>query len=204
MIFFQRRSERAQPIRPVNENMWGYFTIEAERERKQERQIETEPLVKVEEQRIMGLYNQSVQIGCIGGCLDQEFEVWSKGLLRDFQDGTFRLVLSTIVAAEIASAIESVQAQYEDFLVLESEILEVTEPAIALAEAYQRRQILKPKYYPDGLHIALATVAEVDVLVSWNFKHIVHFNKIRLFNAVMGYKPLQIYSPREVTTHGTD
>jgi hypothetical protein len=116
-------------------------------------------------------------------------------------------VLSTIVAAEIASAIETVQVQYEDFLALESEILEVTESAIALAEAYQSRQILAPKYYPDGLHIALATVAEVDVLVSWNFKHIVHFNKIRLFNAVnleMGYKPLQIYSPREVTTYGTD
>jgi predicted nucleic acid-binding protein len=148
-----------------------------------------------------------IDTSVIGGCLDQEFKVWSKGLLRDFQEGTFRLVLSTIVAAEIASAIETVQVRYEDFLALESEILEVTEPAIALAEAYQSRQILTPKYYPDGLHIALATIAEVDVLVSWNFKHIVHFNKIRLFNAVnleMGYKPLQIYSPREVTTYGTD
>lgn len=48
-------------------------------------------------------------------------------------------------------------------------------------------------FYTDGLHIAIATAAEVDVLVSWNFKHIVHFNKIRLFNAVnleLGYKPI--------------
>jgi hypothetical protein len=46
------------------------------------------------------------------------------------------------------------------------------------------------------------SVAEADLLVSWNFRHIVHFDKIRLFNSVnleMGYKPLQIYSPREVT-----
>lgn len=60
-------------------------------------------------------------------------------------------------------------------------------------------------FYDDGLHIALATVAEADVLVCWNFKHIVRFDKIRLFNAVnleYGYKPLQIYSPREVTTYG--
>ncbi len=54
------------------------------------------------------------------------------------------------------------------------------------------------------LHIALATVAEVDVLVSWNFRHIVRLDKIRLFNAAnteLGYKPLAIYSPREVTTY---
>lgn len=63
---------------------------------------------------------------------------------------------------------------------------------------------ITPKYHNDGIHIALATVAEVDVLVSWNFRHIVNFNKIRLFNAVnmeQGYKQIQIYSPREVTTH---
>lgn len=57
------------------------------------------------------------------------------------------------------------------------------------------------------LHIALATVADVDLLVSWNFKHIVRFDKIRLFNAVnleQGYKPLAIHSPREVTTHETN
>lgn len=50
-------------------------------------------------------------------------------------------------------------------------------------------------------------MADVDVLVSWNFKHIVRFDKIRLFNAVnleQGYKPLSIYSPREVTTYEAD
>jgi hypothetical protein len=50
----------------------------------------------------------------------------------------------------------------------------------------------------------LATVAAVDALVSWNFKHIVRLEKIRLFNAVnveSGYQPLNILSPREVTTH---
>ena len=65
--------------------------------------------------------------------------------------------------------------------------------------------ILTPKFYDDATHIALATLADVDPLVSWNFRHIVHYDKIRLFNAVnleRGYKPIQIYSPREVTHHG--
>lgn len=53
----------------------------------------------------------------------------------------------------------------------------------------------------------MATVAEVDVLVSWNFRHIVRLDKIRLFNAVnlaQGYKSPTIYSPREVMSHGTE
>jgi len=54
------------------------------------------------------------------------------------------------------------------------------------------------------LHVAMATVAKVDVLLSWNFKHIVRLEKIRLYNAVnleLGYAPLQIYSPREVASY---
>jgi hypothetical protein len=53
----------------------------------------------------------------------------------------------------------------------------------------------------DAEHIAAATVAEVDIVVSWNFRHIVHFEKIRGFNGVntlKGYRALEIYSPAEV------
>ena len=71
--------------------------------------------------------------------------------------------------------------------------------------AYEARAILGPKYRNDLLHIALATVAAVDVLVSWNFKHIVRLDKIQLINEVnvaLTYRSLPIYSPREVTTYG--
>ena len=64
--------------------------------------------------------------------------------------------------------------------------------------------MLGSRFRNDMLHIALATVAEADVLVSWNFRHIVRLDRIRLFNAVnleQGYKTLTIYSPREVTTY---
>jgi hypothetical protein len=53
-------------------------------------------------------------------------------------------------------------------------------------------------------HIALATIDEVDMLVSWNFKHIVNFDKIRQFNTVnkeLGHKLIRILSPREVTNY---
>ena len=76
-----------------------------------------------------------------------------------------------------------------------------------LTDTYLEREILTFKFADDAFHIALASVANVDVLVSWDFKHIVHFDKIRRFSAVnikRGYKPLQIYSPREVTDYGNE
>ena len=76
-----------------------------------------------------------------------------------------------------------------------------------MANKYQKRRILTPKFFNDGLHIAIATVNKIDILVGWNLKHIVHFNKIHLFNAVnmeMGFKPIDIYSPREVNTYEQD
>ena len=141
----------------------------------------------------------------IGGCFDNEFSRWSNALIQDFRDGTFRPLVSEVTEREIADAPEKIQQLYAELLTLNAEVLQVDETAIDLANQYQRRRILTPKFYDDGVHIALATIAEADVLVSWNFKHIVKFDKIRLFNGVnllYGYKPLQIYSPREVTTHG--
>jgi hypothetical protein len=146
-----------------------------------------------------------IDTSVIGGCFDPEFAEWSNGLVQDFRNGTFQPLLSEVTAAEIEKAPEKVQAVYAELMSLKAEIMTVNENALELADEYQQRNILTPKFYDDGLHIALATVAEADLLVSWNFKHIVHFDKIRLFNAVnveFGYKPLQIFSPREVTTYG--
>lgn len=140
----------------------------------------------------------------IGGCFDAEFSPWSNGLVEDFRLGVFKLVLSEVVAAEIEPAPEEVIRKYADLMTFSPEVVELSNDAIALADAYLGHKILDERYLRDMLHIAVATVAEVDVLTSWNFKHIVHYDKIRLFNAVnieVGYKPLQILSPRELTRH---
>lgn len=137
----------------------------------------------------------------LGGCFDPEFARWSNALIRDFRTSRLHPVISDVVAAEINMAPPAIQALYAELQMIHPTMVLTTEAVIALADQYQARHILTPKYYDDGLHIALATIAEVDVLVSWNFRHIVHLDKIRLFNAVnleQGYKPLSIYSPREV------
>jgi predicted nucleic acid-binding protein len=148
-----------------------------------------------------------IDTSVIGGCHDEEFALWSNGLVKDFRLGNYALALSEVVDAEIQDAPEPVRTTYAELLSLEHTFIRITEEAVQLSDAYLYRGILTPKYSDDALHIALATIAEVDVLASWNFKHIVHFDKIRLFTAVnieRGYKPLQIYSPREVTNYGEE
>ena len=155
----------------------------------------------------MRLQRVYVDTSVIGGCHDDEFALWSNGLMKDFRLGNFRPVVSEVVDAEVRDAPEPIRDIYSELLTLEPEFLNATEEAVQLAETYLERQILTARFFDDALHIALASVAEVDVLVSWNFKHIVHFDKIRLFTAVnieRGYKPLQIYSPREVTNYGDE
>lgn len=73
----------------------------------------------------------------------------------------------------------------------------------APAEAYIRAAVLSPGMRADAQHIAIATVGRVDVLVSWNFKHIVNLERIRGYNSVnlrQGYPLIEIRTPREVVS----
>ncbi len=143
----------------------------------------------------------------IGGCFDEEFKVWSNTLIADIQCGLFEGVTSEVVEAEIADAPPKVQDKYLEFLGMNPEILKLNAEAIKLVDIYLQQKILSEKFRNDMLHIALATISDVDILVSWNFRHIVRYDKIRQFNAVnlqQGYHNLDIYSPREVTSYEKD
>lgn len=146
-----------------------------------------------------------VDTSVIGGCLDDEFKEWSNGLLSDFKKRIFVPVVSELTVREIAHAPLSVRTVFAAFRKYTENIIVPTLEMQTLADAYQTSGIVTRKFADDALHIAIATVAKVDILVSWNFKHIVHFDKIRRFNAVnkeMGYAEIMIYSPREVTGYG--
>lgn len=148
-----------------------------------------------------------VDTSVIGGCFDPEFKEWSVALVDDFRLGRYIPVISDVTAAEVLAAPAFVRALHAEILSLSAEVLGVSEEAISLAGSYEAHSVLDAKFRNDMLHIALATIADVDVLVSWNFRHIVRLDKIRLFNAVnieQGYKPISIYSPREVMTYGQE
>jgi predicted nucleic acid-binding protein len=140
----------------------------------------------------------------IGGCFDSEFAPWSNRLFSDIDNGLFAPVTSDIVSAELFYAPIKVKQRYKEFMQFHPDILEVNSDVEMLTDAYIGHLILSAKFKNDMLHIALASVHNVDILVSWNFKHIVHYDKIAKFNAVnleYGFRQIIILSPREVSTY---
>lgn len=124
--------------------------------------------------------------------------------MKDFRLGNFKPVISDLTASEIAPAPLLIQEKYAELLEYGPDVADLTKGVKNLFDAYMERQIVPIKYTNDILHIALATVDDVDIVVNWNFKHIVHYEKIRKFNAVnreQGYRQIEIYSPREVTNY---
>lgn len=137
----------------------------------------------------------------LGGCEDPEFREPSRRLLEAFVAGEMTLVLSELTIRELAGAPESVRCLIDRIPPAHVEPLALSAEAEELAAVYIAEGALPARMRADALHIALATVARVDVLVSWNFKHIVNLRRIHAYNGVnlkSGYPLLEIRSPREV------
>jgi predicted nucleic acid-binding protein len=141
----------------------------------------------------------------IGGCLDEEFEDASTQLTQRFAGGEDILVLSDLTRAELRRAPDDVRAVLRDIPPDNIEEVELTEEAADLAEQYVGAGVIGATNRLDAQHIATATVHQVDVLVSWNFRHIVNLDRIRGYNSVnlrLGYSIVEIRSPREVLPYG--
>jgi hypothetical protein len=109
-----------------------------------------------------------VDTSVLGGCFEPEFAPWSNGLVADFRAGTFTPVFSALLETELRRAPDLVREVYSELLVLAGESVPVSDEALDLLATYEARRVLGSKFRSDMLHIALATVADVDVLVSWN------------------------------------
>ena len=142
-----------------------------------------------------------VDASVLGGCEDDEFAKHSIRLMQCFAGGQFTLVLSDLTIQELAAAPEAVRKRLAEVPEENIETLALDAESKDLAEAYIRAGVLTNRMRVDAQHIALATVARVDVLVSWNFKHIVNLERIHGYNSVnlrAGYPVLEIRAPREV------
>lgn len=136
-----------------------------------------------------------------GGCFDDEFSEESNTFFQEVKDGKFILVISYVTLRELSKAPEEVKRVLDDLPTEHVEFIEYIEEISILRDAYLSANILGPSGRSDAEHIASASVAEVDFVISWNFNHIVHYDKIIQYQAVNlmnGYKSIQIYSPKEV------
>ena len=142
-----------------------------------------------------------IDTSVIGGCEDVEFSEHSLRLLDCFTRGDYVLVISSLTVQELALAPVEVQKHLAAVPETYIETCQLSNEARELAEAYISEGVISERMRADAQHIAMATVARVDVLVSWNFKHIVNLNRIRGYNSVnlrRGYPTLEIRAPREV------
>lgn len=140
-----------------------------------------------------------------GGAYDRGFDEASSRFFSQIADGRFQLVISTLVLKELEPAPPNVQGVLDEVREL-LELAEITPSVNALAEAYIRAGVVSTKWAEDAIHVAAATVSRCGMIVSWNFKHIVQYDKIPLYNAVntlQGYGNIGIFSPLEVV-YGKD
>mgnify|MGYP001287843129 FL=1 len=137
----------------------------------------------------------------LGGCEDEEFAEHSVRLMEGFVRGERVLVLSALTVQELAAAPAKVRRRLAAVPEAHIETLQLDAEARELSEAYVTAGVLTAKMRADAQHIAIATVGRVDVLVSWNFKHIVNLQRIHGYNSVnlrRGYPMIEIRTPREV------
>ena len=138
----------------------------------------------------------------IGGYYDPEFSEWTRPLIDDILNRKHVSIISDITIMEIMDAPRNVNQLLEKLINSNSELITSNEQTDLLASHYLKEGVLTRKSIEDAQHIALATYNNVSAVVSWNFKHLVNMDRIRLFNSVnlkYGYGLIDIRSPREVT-----
>jgi len=137
----------------------------------------------------------------LGGCQDEEFREPSRRLVDAFVTGELTLVLSELALRELEAAPEAVRSALSRVPDAHIELVAISPEAEELAADYIQDGAIAGNMRADALQIALATVARVDMLVSWNFKYIVNLKRIHAYNAVnlkRGHPLLEIRTPREV------
>lgn len=142
-----------------------------------------------------------------GGHNDKEFEEWTKPFFEQARQGKFIIVLSDVTIRELENAPEEVKKIPETIPPEFLELAEISEEQLELASKYIQEGVLTEKFETDAQHIAIATILKVDTLVSWNFRHMVNFFKIRQYNSInlkYGYSTIDIRTPKEITYEDND
>ena len=136
-----------------------------------------------------------------GGIFDEEFSEFTKPLFKRIKNNEFELIYSDITEEELKNAPEKIRLATHDLPKNSTNYVKSDIEAANLANKYIEEKVVGFTSYTDCLHIALATVHNADILLSWNFKHIVNVVRIIGYNAVnlsQGYKQIDIRSPREL------
>jgi hypothetical protein len=146
-----------------------------------------------------------IDTSIVGGFFDEEFKEATELLFERLERMEVRFVVSDLLDLELLGApiyVRELLVQYPSEMF---ERVELTQEVIELADTYIKEGVVGKTSLEDCRHIALATINKVDVLASWNFKHIVNLEKIKGYNSVnlrLGYSLIEIRSPKDLVNYG--
>ncbi len=136
-----------------------------------------------------------------GGTQDPEFQSASLRIIRYILDGRIEALISQTTVREIGKAPELVRNALDNIRDEYLNLVELDEQVERLAQAYIDGGVLSARHIGDALHVAAATVGGAHVILSWNFKHIVNYQRIGKFKAInveLGHSAIEIRSPLEI------
>jgi len=148
-----------------------------------------------------------IDTSVIGGFYDDEFQEDTRALFQRLENNEIIFVVSDLLDLELLEAPEKVRDLIGKYSAEKFERVLLTEDAIQLADAYIKEKVVGKSSLEDCRHIALATINRVDVLASWNFKHIVNLDRIKGYNSVnlrLGFPMIEIRSPKDLIKYGND
>ena len=136
-----------------------------------------------------------------GGAFDKEFDEVTLQLFERVKLGQVICVFSDLTESELLNAPENVKEYFKNLPKQNIERVVVTDEILTLASKYVAEKVVGKTSFDDCVHIATATIYKADILVSWNFKHIVNVYRIRGYNSInirSNYLSLEIRSPKEI------
>jgi hypothetical protein len=142
-----------------------------------------------------------IDTSVVGGYFDDEFKEPTQKLFERLEKDEVVFVISDLLELELIDAPEHVRELLYKYSSNKFKRVTLTEETIKLADTYISTGVVGKTSMEDCRHIALATVNRVDVLASWNFKHIVNLDRIKGYNSVnlrMGYPIIEIRSPKDL------
>jgi predicted nucleic acid-binding protein len=135
-------------------------------------------------------------------------EADTKRLWEEIKAGIFESFISPVVVEELERCAEPKRSTLQEQLrAIRYTLLQETDEVLTLASRYVEARIMRKKSIDDCRHIAYSCIYDCDMLISWNFKHLVNVKTItgvRNVNALAGYKEMPIYSPTMLVEGGTE
>ncbi len=145
-----------------------------------------------------------IDTSVVGGYYDEEFKEATQKLFQRLENNEVVFVVSDLLELELINAPFHVRDLLNKFTTDKFERVQLTQESVSLAEMYISERVVGKTSIEDCRHIALATINKVDVLASWNFKHIVNLDRIRGYNSVNlrhGYSMIEIRSPKDLVNY---